>query len=111
MIEDGEKNMFFLKGNRIGLRALEIEDIQGNYANWLNDEEVCMYNSHYRFPMYKEKLRDYVCSIQSNNGAIVLGIIDLKNNEHIGNISLQSINYIDKNAELAFVLGEKNYFR
>jgi RimJ/RimL family protein N-acetyltransferase len=29
---------------------------------------------------------------------------------HIGNVSLQNINYIDRNAEIAYIIGEKEYW-
>ena len=36
----------FLTGNRITLRGLELSDISENYLQWLNDGEVCKYNTH-----------------------------------------------------------------
>jgi RimJ/RimL family protein N-acetyltransferase len=41
---------------------------------------------------------------------LVLAIIEIKSEKHIGNISLQSINWIDRNAEIAFILGEKEFW-
>jgi ribosomal-protein-alanine N-acetyltransferase len=36
----------FLVGENIYLRPLDLNDLRGNYINWLNDSEVCKYNSH-----------------------------------------------------------------
>lgn len=100
----------FLKGNQIYLRALTISDAEGNYRNWLNDHEVVQFNSHGRFPMTLDKLVSYINSTTSSTNTLILAIVDANTNNHIGNISLQSINWIDRNAEIAFLLGEKSYW-
>lgn len=94
----------------ISLRALNKNDIQGNYKYWFNDAEIVEFNSHGRFPMTPEKLYDYVKLVSASNKALVLAIIDNESDLHIGNISLQAINWIDRNAEIAFLLGEKAFW-
>ena len=101
---------FFIKTQRIGLRSLKAEDINGGYAHWLNDPEVCEFNSHHRFPQSEADLKLYIDETIGNRQMIVFALIDLKNNIHIGNISLQNINFIDRSAELAFILGECAYW-
>ena len=99
----------FLKGDAVYLRCLNEKDIDGNYRFWLNDQEIVKFNSHGRFPATPEKLMDFVkVSIQSNT-ALVLAVIDTVTDSHIGNISLQSINWVDRSAEIAFLLGEKKF--
>ena len=100
----------FLDGTDIFLRPLEENDLKSNYKFWLNDQEVVAHNSHGRFPYSCDDLLNYVKSTSSSNNIIVLAIIDKKSNKHIGNISLQSINWIDRNAEIAFLLGDKNFW-
>jgi ribosomal-protein-alanine N-acetyltransferase len=100
----------FLEGDRIVLRMLNEEDINGNYARWLNDAEITLYNSHGRFPMSIEKLRDFVKSAYASNTALVLAVCDKDSGTHIGNISLQSISWVDRSAEIAFILGEKDFW-
>lgn len=100
----------FLKGETIGLRALNEKDIVGNYRHWLNDPEIVQFNSHGRFPMTPEKLSEFVQSSFKSNTSLVLAVIDLNTQKHIGNISLQNINWVDRNAEIAFLLGEKDYW-
>lgn len=100
----------FLEGDRIVLRMLIEEDINGNYARWLNDAEVTSYNSHGRFPMPIEKLRDFIQSAYASNTALVLAVCYNDTGTHIGNISLQSISWVDRSAEIAFLLGEKEFW-
>ncbi len=98
----------FLKGEKVQLRPLNEKDVEGNYRYWLNDPEIVRYNSHGRFPMTPEKLLDYVRSVSHSTTMIVLAIEDAASGVHVGNISLQGINWIDRSAEIAFVLGEKD---
>lgn len=100
----------FLKGERIYLRGLKDDDVKGNYAYWLNDPEINLYNSHGRFPTTERMLLEYVGVANSSNSALVLAIIDIDTDLHIGNISLQRINWIDRNAEIAFLLGERKFW-
>jgi ribosomal-protein-alanine N-acetyltransferase len=104
------KNDIFIKSENVYMRALLESDVEGNYANWLNNPEINLYNSHGRFPQTKQKLIDYVKQVNSNNNTLVLAVIDNKTQTHVGNISLQNINWIDRNAEIAFLLGEKDFW-
>lgn len=100
----------FLNGDQIYLRVLNEEDVNGNYATWLNDPEVTAFNSHGRFPMTKDKLLNYVIHSKSSQTDLILAVVDKALNRHIGNVSLQNINWIDRNAEVAFLLGDRDYW-
>jgi len=104
------KKDVFLTGALINLRILNENDVQGNYSKWLNDSEITKFNSHGRFPMTTDKLIQYVKDTRESNNSLVLAIEDKNKKNHIGNISLQAINWIDRNAEIAFLLGEKEYW-
>jgi [ribosomal protein S5]-alanine N-acetyltransferase len=100
----------FLIGKNLYLRALDEKDIEGNYIQWLNDEEVCKYNSHFIFPYNNDSAKNYIHSVAKLPGALVLAIVLKENDLHIGNVSLQNINYINQNAEFAIIIGEKKYW-
>jgi len=97
-------------GKRVYLRPLALEDADGNYPNWLNDKEVCRYNSHGSISYTKEMAVEYVKSVQNNSTCKVFAICDKKSDRHIGNISLQQISYKDKSAEFAILMGEKEFW-
>lgn len=99
----------FIEGEKVYLRALNLLDLDGNYVSWLNDAKVCEFNAHHRFANTKEKTQDYINSVNSSNTALVLAICSKEDDTHIGNISIQNINYIDSNGEFAIVMGEKDY--
>jgi len=100
----------FLTGRNIYLRPIEESDLTENYQQWFNDEEVCKYNSHHRFPNYRQDMDQYYNDVIKSKNNLILAIIVTETDEHIGNISLQDINQIDKTAELAIVIGQKNYW-
>lgn len=99
----------FIAGKRVILRTLEAKDIKGPYVKWFNDDQTCKYNSHHTFPYYKGDAQSYIESVNRSRKDLVLAITDKKNGLHIGNISLQKIDYISRNAELAIILGNASY--
>jgi len=98
----------FLSGERILLRALTEADCTGPYLNWFNDAEVCRYNTHHRFPFSLEDALAYIRRTQQSTTDLVLAIIQRKDNRHIGNVSLQQIDFVSQAAEFAIVIGEKD---
>lgn len=101
-------NKAFLKGDRIYLRQLEESDVNENYYIWLNNKEICKGNSHARFPMSKESISQYVKELNDAREKLVLAVIEIKTDKQIGNISIQSIDYINRTGEFAILLGEKS---
>lgn len=104
------KERIFIEGDNIHLRVLSPQDINKNYIHWFDDKEVCEMNSHHRFPYTEESLREYIDSVNASDKQLVLAIIEKNNNSHIGNVSLQNINYINRSAEFAIIIGEKDYW-
>lgn len=100
----------FLNGKRIYLRPLENSDLNGNYVSWLNDEKVNNYNSHHIFPYTLVAAREYIKKSHIDKSILVLAIVLKRGEKHIGNISLQRIDYVNRSAELAILVGEKKYW-
>lgn len=90
------------------VRALQERDIEGAYLSWFEDQEVCKYNSHGKF----SKTSDYFHSFYKglNSEDLLVWAICHKVDGHIGNISLQNISFINRNAELAILLGDKRHW-
>jgi RimJ/RimL family protein N-acetyltransferase len=100
----------FLVGQNVYLRGLEETDLTGNYFQWFNDQEVCRFNSHGRFPNSLQAMRDYLHLVHTSSSDLALAIIVKKNDVHIGNIALQGIDWISRSAEYAIIVGEKKYW-
>lgn len=103
--------IIFLKGEKVYLRGLKEEDLTIEYLQWLNDEEVCRFNSHAVFPNSEQKMKAYFNSLQTSQHQVALAIIDNETDKHIGNVSLQNINWVSRNAEFAILLGDKEFWR
>ena len=95
-----------LQGNTIYLRPLETEDADGDYPNWLNDKEVCRYNSHGDTLYTKEMAINYIKSTQNSSTCKVFAICDKSSDKHIGNIALQQISHKNQSAEFAILIGK-----
>lgn len=100
----------FLTGENIYLSPLTKEDISEDYISWLNDKEVCRDNSHATFPNTYSKTLSYLESVEKSKTEIVFAIRWIKNDTHIGNISVQNINWINRSAEIAIIIGNKKYW-
>jgi len=100
----------FLISKSIYLSPLTKDDISQDYVSWLNDPEVCTHNSHATFPNTITKTLSYIDSIEKSKMEIVFAIRWRKNNDHIGNISVQNINWVNRSAEIAILIGNKNYW-
>lgn len=100
----------FLTGKTIYLRIIEESDLTPAYQAWFNDAEVCQFNSHHRFPNYKQNMQEYYDAVIKNKENLVLAIITKDGDRHIGNVTLQNINLLDRNAELAIIIGDKAFW-
>lgn len=97
----------FLTSERLYLRPLLVADSQGPYPRWFNDEQVCAGNSHHVFPYTPDSADGYIRGLGASTDTIALAIVLAQSDEHIGNISLQRIDWVSRSAELAIVIGEK----
>jgi len=102
------KNKHFLESKRLVFRPLNESDIRGEYSDWLNDPEVCEGNRHAIFPQSQMSLLKYIRNAEKSNDQILLAILLLSDKRHIGNISLQNIDFLNRSADLAILLGAKD---
>ena len=99
-----------IEGKNLYLRALHVNDSEGNYPAWLNDKEVCRYNSHGDTLYTKEMAISYIQSVENSPTCKVFAICDRASDKHIGNIALQAITMQNKSAEFAILLGDKEFW-
>ena len=99
-----------LIGANLYLRPLEEADALGAYPSWLNDPDVCRFNSHGESLYTQEMALSYIQSVTNNPTCIVFAMCDIHSNEHIGNIALQAISLKNKSAEFAILLGNKAFW-
>jgi len=78
----------------------------GWYQGWWNDPDVTRFTSHGQYPKSKRELEEYL-SINDNADQIVWAILDTTEENHhwIGNVSLQQIDWQNRSAEVAIIIG------
>lgn len=78
---------------------------KSNYKNWFLDPKITFYNTHGRLVFKEEDISSFIEKANDDH-TITWAMLRKYDKYHIGNIALQSINFIDKTAELAILIGE-----
>ena len=105
-----DKFSSFIDGKRIYLREIRQDDVTETYYSWMNDPQVTQYTESHDCPNSMESLKKYVEEKQENKKEVFLAIIVKKNNNHIGNIKLGSINWTHRIGDIGILIGEKDYW-
>jgi [ribosomal protein S5]-alanine N-acetyltransferase len=100
----------FLVGERVYLRALEREDLTGDYFSWLNDFEVTKNLASGTFPNNMQAMEAYYNAKQGSTSDVMLGIVLFEGDRLIGTVKLGFINWIHRTAELGIMIGDKSYW-
>ncbi len=100
----------FLVGEKLYLRLLEESDIGEEYLKWLNDYEVTRYLEAGKFPSTPQALHKYLEHFQNCKTDLVFAIIDRKTDQHIGNVTLNHINWIHGTADTGLMIGRKEFW-
>tara|TARA_B100000315_G_scaffold224282_1_gene229683 strand:+ start:4936 stop:5505 length:570 start_codon:yes stop_codon:yes gene_type:complete len=99
----------YMLGKQIYFRHPVEQDVKGKWHEWFSDEEITKYMTDRFWPNSKEAQLIFYKSLFKNKDKLVLSIVNKSNDEHIGIISLSSINWVHSYADIALVLGEKEY--
>jgi RimJ/RimL family protein N-acetyltransferase len=92
-----------LLGGKIQLVKFTDEFITEEYISWLNDPKINKYLYVGRMPVNK--------IINPNSDTYFLfAIIENENKKHIGNVSFNKIDWIDRKAEIGYIIGDKNFW-
>jgi ribosomal-protein-alanine N-acetyltransferase len=96
-------------GKKIYLRAPVEEDVFGNWYQWLSDPEITRYLADRYWPNTKETQLAFFNSSKEDKNRLVLSICDIETDKHIGVCNLSSINWFHKFADVALIVGEKEF--
>ena len=101
----------YLVSERISLHGLRPEDLlpDAPYYAWLEDLSLDAFTEHSMFPNSVARMRDYYEEATRNNTRVLLGIYDNASDSHIGNITLQQINWVNRSASVAYLIGERSF--
>lgn len=100
--------MIYKLNDEYFVRSLQESDLAGPYMSWFEDQDVCRYNAHGKFFKTAAYFRSFYESLDSEDR--IVWAICHNTDGHIGNISLQGISSINRNAEFAILLGDKRHW-
>ena len=93
-----------LIGERVYLSPVNIEDAE-KYTKWLNDFNITDYTGRSGKVITLEEEKQWFQN--KDNTKIVFAIVNLENDELIGNSGIHEIDYINRTATLGIFIGEK----
>ncbi|MBL0059167.1 MAG: GNAT family N-acetyltransferase [Elusimicrobia bacterium] len=99
----------YLVGRRVTLGLISLRADLSHYADWVNDRETTQFMAVGRFPVTLGELRAYVRQYAVDKTGLLLGIFLNKSKRHIGNITLNDIQWKDRRAEVGVLIGEKPF--
>lgn len=101
----------FLVGRRISLHGLTPEELrpEAPYYGWLDDLSLDLFGERSDFPNNPQRMNAYYAAACANDKLILLGIFDNSTDRHIGNITLQQIDWIHRRAFLGYLIGDKEF--
>ncbi|OGA36080.1 MAG: hypothetical protein A3G80_01015 [Betaproteobacteria bacterium RIFCSPLOWO2_12_FULL_62_13b] len=103
-------NDVFIKGQHLVLKVLGKDDVSNsNWYGWFNDEETTYHLQKHYFPNSRDRQMEFFGGIERDTTKIQLGIVPNGEERIAGVISLQSINWINRNAEISMIIGEAKY--
>ena len=97
------------QGPRLRLELLSERHLTLRYVDWLNDPEVCQFNRH-GSGYTLEKAKSYYDSVRDSTDTVVFAICLKESGEHLGNISLNDIDWAQKSSEISILIGEKKHW-
>lgn len=100
--------MIYALDDQFYVRTLELADLSDSYPFWFQDQLVTKFNSHGKYTKTLEYFKQYYDNV--NEESQLVWAICHKVEGHIGNISLQLINSINRNADFGVLIGNKNYW-
>ena len=101
------KKTAFMSGSQVYLRPLERTDLNERYLGWLNDPEVTRYLETGAFPTTPQDLELFYEEVTGSRNQVILAIVEVKWDRHIGNVKLGPIHWIHQSATLGILVGEK----
>ena len=102
-------NEMFLEGRLVFLRKPDVQtDVtEGEWHSWFNDLRTTRYLIHGVFPVSREDEAALIRRDLNNPCNPILAVVDKESGVQIGVISLKSIDWINRCAEIGMVIGKK----
>ena len=104
-----ENNIYYINGENLYLKKININDISDDFMLWFEDDELMKYYTNSKSKITKESLLKSIQEGERDNNSFTYGVFYKENNVCIGTIKLGPINHIHKISDLVVLLGNKEY--
>ena len=105
-----KNNLFesvYIEGKNINLRRPLAKDAITNWYGWFNDQEVALFTGWWK-PNTPEKQLKFLRYIENSQTDLILIIESKVSLKPIGVVSLSKINWVQKIADIALIIGDKS---
>ena len=99
-----------LRGNRVELSPVQIQDATDQYLSWLNDVEVNKFLETRWISQTLKTVVSHIEKVSSSPTEVLLKIVVAAEGAHIGNIKIGPIDVYNKSAELSYLIGDKSFW-
>jgi len=96
----------FLIGDRVYLRAIEMEDAP-YFVEWLNDPEVRCYLERNFPPLNLGREREWIEHLYKDRNSVTFGIVLKESDKLIGSTGFGGIDWRNRRAPFGIVIGDK----
>lgn len=97
----------FIKGEKVSLRFVALEDCNNIYLKWLEDSVVNQYLETRWNTQSIESIKEFVSGMLESEGNYLFAIIENSTKKHIGNIKIGPINTHHSFADISYFIGDR----
>lgn len=98
----------WLKGQRVSLRLITLDDCTPRYVDWLADPLVNRYLETRWLPQDLDSVRAFVGSMLDSPWSYLFAIVENDNRCHVGNIKVGPVNPHHLHADVSYFIGERS---
>jgi RimJ/RimL family protein N-acetyltransferase len=99
----------YISGRQVYLRHPTLQDVEGPWHEWLSDEETTRWLGERYWPNSVEKQKTFYDSWLNSYHRMVLSIIDVASDKHIGVCNLSNINWVSRHCDIAIIIGDRDF--
>jgi ribosomal-protein-alanine N-acetyltransferase len=97
-----------LRGGRVSLRLVTLEDCTDRYESWLADPIVNQYLETRWRPQPLEAIREFVAGMVESSDSYLFAILENESGRHVGNIKVGPIVWNHLYADVSYFIGERS---
>ena len=101
----------YLMGNLCALRGLDTSYATQRYLGWLQNPSVADLTYANQFPPTISGLAGWIEQFQSSSNSAGFAVIAKDTGEHVGNATINGINWVTRYADLGLMIGETKYIK